>query len=88
MNHKDSAQPYVEPDLVADKLYDGYWLEAVDINGDGKPDLVASGLAEGEVVWYENPGWKKHPIAALTGWGRTKFCSPLIVIDPKGATCP
>ncbi len=65
MNHKDIAQPYFEPDLVVDNLDDGYWLEAVDINGDGKPDLVASGLAEGEVVWYENPGGKKHLITTF-----------------------
>lgn len=63
MNQKDISQPHFEPVLVADNLEDGYWLEAVDINGDGKPDLVASGLAIGEVVWYENPSWKKHPIA-------------------------
>jgi hypothetical protein len=72
MNHKDSAQPYVEPDLVADKLYYGYWLEAVDINGDGKPEPVASGLAEGEIVWYENPDWKKHPIATFDKPGAKK----------------
>ncbi len=55
MHRKDISQPYFEPVLVADNLEDGCWLEAVDTNGDGKPDLVASGLAVGEVVWYENP---------------------------------
>lgn len=63
MHQKDISQPYFEPVLVADNLDDGYWIEAVDINGDGKPDLVASGLAVGEVVWYENPSWRKHSIA-------------------------
>jgi len=55
--------PYFEEVLVADELKDGYWIEAVDINGDGRPDLVASGLAVGEVVWYENPTWEERPIA-------------------------
>ena len=45
--------PRFEKVLVADKLKDGYWIQAVDINGDGKPDLITSGLAIGEVYWYE-----------------------------------
>ena len=54
--------PYFEQILVADHLKDGYWLEPVDVDGDGKPDLVASGLAVGEVVWYKNPNWEKYLI--------------------------
>jgi hypothetical protein len=45
------AQPAFEEVLVEDNLKDGYWLDAVDIDGDGRLDLIASGLAEGEVVW-------------------------------------
>jgi hypothetical protein len=57
--------PRFEPVTVADKLEDGYWVQAVDINGDGKPDLVTSGLAIGEVYWYENPSWQRRRIATL-----------------------
>ena len=57
--------PRFEKVVVADKLKDGYWIQAVDINGDGKPDLVTSGLALGEVYWYENPSWKRRLIATL-----------------------
>ncbi len=40
------------------------WLKAVgDLNGDGKLDLIAGGRTSGGLVWYENPGWKKHRIA-------------------------
>ncbi|HEX5740891.1 MAG TPA: VCBS repeat-containing protein, partial [Pilimelia sp.] len=44
---------------------DGYWVHAVDIDGDGRPDLVASGLTRGEVVWYQNPTWRKRLITTL-----------------------
>lgn len=60
--------PTFEKIVVDGPLSDGYWIDAVDINRDGKLDLIASGLAEGHVVWYENPGdgksagWKKHHI--------------------------
>ncbi len=61
-----SAEPRFEPELVEADLADGYWIQAVDVNGDGRPDLVTSGLAEGHLVWYENPGWARHPIRTLT----------------------
>lgn len=57
--------PHFEPVVVADKLRDGYWLQTVDVNGDGKPDLVTSGLALGEVYWYENPTWERRHITTL-----------------------
>lgn len=57
--------PHFEQVQVADNLQDGYWVQAVDVNGDGSPDLVTSGLAVGEVVWYENPSWKKHQIITM-----------------------
>ncbi|MBI2921941.1 MAG: VCBS repeat-containing protein [Planctomycetes bacterium] len=53
-------------EILVDQLdKDGYWLEAVDVNGDGRADLVASGLARGELCWYENPGWKRRTIAKM-----------------------
>jgi len=46
---------------------------AGDINGDGVPDIVASGRESGEIIWYENnlPGeWTRHLIAmGATGRG-------------------
>jgi len=46
---------------------DGYWIQAVDVDGDGRVDLVASGLATGNIVWYRNGGakWTRHHIAKL-----------------------
>ena len=41
------------------------WLKAAgDLNGDQRPDLIAGGHKSGGLVWYENPAWKKHAIAA------------------------
>lgn len=37
-----------------------YAVGAADMNGDGKPDIVA--VLSKRVVWYENPGWKEHVV--------------------------
>lgn len=67
-----ASPPEFEQILVQDNLKDGYWVEAFDVNNDGRPDLVTSGLAIGEVAWYENPGvftqgktWEKHIMKTL-----------------------
>lgn len=48
---------------VADGLKGGYQVVAVDMNHDGKPDLVALASGMTELVWFENPGWQRHVIA-------------------------
>jgi hypothetical protein len=35
-----------------------YAVLTADINGDGKPDIVA--INPTQAVWFENPSWKKH----------------------------
>lgn len=47
---------------VTQHLRDGYWLEAPDLDGDGRPDLVGYGLSLGEIYWYHNPDWTKRLI--------------------------
>lgn len=42
---------------------------AADLNGDRRPDLVVGGFRGGGLVWYENPGWAKHPIDTQTKIG-------------------
>jgi Aldos-2-ulose dehydratase, beta-propeller domain/FG-GAP-like repeat len=80
---RELTPPDFVPEVVADHLRDGYWLEAPDIDGDGRPDLFGYGLRLGEIYWYENsPGWPRRlvtdgfrmPVGAdyadITGNGR------------------
>jgi hypothetical protein len=45
---------------VETKLGVGYAVLLVDVNGDGKPDIVV--VDQTRVVWYENPTWKRRTI--------------------------
>jgi hypothetical protein len=42
----------------------GYQVAVADVNGDGKPDVIALSTNANRVDWYENPGWKRRPVAA------------------------
>ena len=48
---------------IATGLKGGYQVVAVDVNHDGKPDLIALSSGMTELVWFENPGWERHVIA-------------------------
>lgn len=69
--HMDVRAPKFERVVLDEHLEDAYWVEAADVNGDGRPDVIAYGLGNqakgdpGLVVWYENPSWKKRIIAWL-----------------------
>jgi hypothetical protein len=39
-----------------------YAVTIADINGDGKPDIVVVTELPDQVVWYENPTWKRRVI--------------------------
>jgi hypothetical protein len=54
--------------VIATDLKGGYQVVAADLNGDGKPDLIALATQMNELVWFENPTWERHVIASgLTG---------------------
>jgi hypothetical protein len=41
----------------------GYQVAVADINGDGRPDVIALSTEANRVDWYENPTWKSRPVA-------------------------
>jgi len=41
----------------------GYQLAVTDVNGDGKPDVIALSTETNRVDWFENPTWNRHPVA-------------------------
>jgi hypothetical protein len=40
----------------------GYQVAVADVNGDGRPDVIALSTNANRVDWYENPTWKSHAI--------------------------
>ncbi len=56
-----AAFPAFEQVVVDGKLPDDpYGIDIVDMNGDGKLDILLVRFSE--VVWYESPAWAKHVI--------------------------
>jgi len=47
--------------VIDDAFPGGYQVEVADVNGDGKPDLVA--LGGKTLAWYQNPTWTRRVIA-------------------------
>ncbi len=41
----------------------GYQAAVADLNGDGKPDVIALSTDADRIDGYENPSWKRRPIA-------------------------
>ncbi len=41
----------------------GYQVAVADLNGDGRPDVIALSTDADRVDWYENPAWQRRPVA-------------------------
>ncbi len=41
----------------------GYQVAVADLNGNGRPDVIALSTAADRVDWYENPSWRRRPVA-------------------------
>src|SRR5271157_3943012 len=54
-----------QPHTVA-QIPSGYQVAVADVNGDGRPDILALSSEESIVEWYENPSWKARPITTAT----------------------
>ncbi len=79
------AQEVVFPQFkvqeIATDLTVGYAVIIVDINEDGKPDIVV--VDSKRIVWYENPTWKCRTI--ITGKTRPdNVCITALDIDGDG----
>jgi hypothetical protein len=52
--------PKFRAQQLGEKLTVGYGVLLVDLNGDGKPDIVVADSKR--VIWFENPSWTMHVI--------------------------
>src|SRR5262249_44412749 len=50
--------------LIASGLKGGYQVVIADLNKDGKPDVIALASGMSELIWFENPGWKRRVLAS------------------------
>lgn len=46
-----------------DAFPSGYQVAVADVNGDGRPDVIALSTTADRIDWYENPGWQRRPVA-------------------------
>jgi len=60
----------------------GYAVTVADINHDGKTDIVVVTENPDQVVWYENPSWKKRTI--VEGNPRLPVCIQPLDVDGDG----
>jgi len=45
---------------------EGYQVAVADVNGDGRPDILALSSSENIVEWYQNPSWEARPVTTAT----------------------
>jgi len=48
--------------LIAAGLTGGSQVVITDLNRDGKPDILVVSTVDKELVWFENPTWRRHVI--------------------------
>jgi len=51
----------------------GYALVVVDIDRDGKQDVVALSSGSAGLVWFKNPSWTKYTIRSNSTWAASRF---------------
>lgn len=49
--------------VIEAKFPGGYAVGVVDVNKDGKPDVIGTSQRVEELAWYENPTWERHVMA-------------------------
>jgi FG-GAP-like repeat len=56
--------PSFRTHVITTELKGGYQVVATDLNKDARPDLIALASGMNELVWFENPAWKRHVLAS------------------------
>ena len=46
--------------VVEAEIPGGYAVLAIDMNKDGRPDVIGMTSRIKELAWYENPSWERH----------------------------
>ena len=59
-----AAPPEFRAHTIATDLRGGYQVVPIDVNHDGKIDLIALASGMTDLVWFENPTWERHVIAS------------------------
>jgi hypothetical protein len=59
----NGAIPRFQAHLV-DRLPGGYKVAAVDVDRDGKPDIIGLATTPSCLAWYRNPTWERHVLTS------------------------
>ena len=78
-----ASLPRFQARTIATGLAGGYQVIAADVNGDGKPDLVALASGMSELLWFENPSWERRVLAT----GQSRMIN-LAALTPAGERIP
>src|SRR5438477_7295700 len=77
-----AAMPKFKMQEIDRSLSIGYAVSLVDINGDGKPDIVV--VDKDRVIWFENPTWKLRTITPVGSTALDNVCIAAHDIDGDG----
>jgi hypothetical protein len=76
--------------VIATDLKGAYQVVAVDLNKDGRLDLIGLASNLTELVWFENPGWERHIIARnlralinVAAWDDPGDGKPMLVLGTE-----
>lgn len=63
----NALQPqHLEKHVIDAAFTNGYQVSVADINGDGKPDVIALSTDPSRLVWFRNPDWQRYDVTTET----------------------